>query len=431
MIKNSTLFFYGILGVPIAFLGFPLYIYLPPFYVEHIGLNIGLVGVILLVARLIDMVADPFIGRFCDIYSSKIKIIFISSIFLVISLFFLVKPISNSYLYLFVFSIITYISYSFVLIPYLSLNAILGKNEFDNTKLAFSREIFIILGVLISLLLPYLFLVSNDSKKSLELLLYFVLIIFPVALILFYNKLKSLKIKSENIVHNSFLKSLKILFKNHPNQKKLFFAFLFNNLANALPATLFLFFVKYVLVLEEHTGLFLIIYFLSAIVAFPIWIKISKSIWKKSTWILSICVAIGAFIFVPFLNEGDFLFFSIICIVTGACLGADMAIPSSIQADVASFIKKQEDLTSVLFGFWAMITKLSLAFALAISFITLEFTSFDKQNINEYSVFAIIFLYSTLPIIFKIFAIFFLNRYEMTKWVYKTIEIYNKLLNLN
>lgn len=48
MIKNSTLFFYGILGVPIAFLGFPLYIYLPPFYVEHIGLNIGFVGVILL-----------------------------------------------------------------------------------------------------------------------------------------------------------------------------------------------------------------------------------------------------------------------------------------------------------------------------------------------------------------------------------------------
>lgn len=415
MIKNSTLFFYGILGVPIAFLGFPLYIYLPPFYVEHIGLNIGFVGVILLFARLIDMIADPFIGRFCDIYSSKFKIILISSIFLLISLYFLIKPISNSYFYLFIFSIITYISYSFVLIPYLSLNAILGKNEFDNTKLAFSREIFIIFGVLLSLLLPYIFLVSSDSKKSLELLLLFVLIIFPIALIIFYKKLKSLEIKSENIALNTFFKSLKTLFKSYPNQKKLFFAFLFNSLANALPATLFLFFVKYVLILEEHTGLFLIIYFLSAIVAFPIWIKISKRISKKSTWILSICVAIGAFIFVSFLNEGDFFFFSIICMLTGACLGADMAIPSSIQADVANFIKQKEDLTSVLFGFWAMITKLSLAFALAISFITLEFTGFDKQNINEYSIFAIIFLYSTLPIVFKIFAIFFLNRYEMTK----------------
>ena len=49
MIKNSTLFFYGILGVPIAFLGFPLYIYLPTFYVEHVGLSVGLVGFILLI----------------------------------------------------------------------------------------------------------------------------------------------------------------------------------------------------------------------------------------------------------------------------------------------------------------------------------------------------------------------------------------------
>ncbi len=413
--KNSTLLFYGILGIPIAFLGFPLYIYLPPFYVQHIGLNIGIVGAILLIARLIDMIADPFIGRFCDIYSSKFKIILISSLFLTLGLFFLIKPISNSYLYLFIFSIIIYISYSFVLIPYLSLNAILGKNELDNTKLAFSREIFIIFGVLLSLLLPYLFLVSNDSKKSLELLLYFILIVFPIVLILFYNKLKFLEIKNKNISHNNFFKSLKNLFKKYPNQKKLFLAFLFNNLANALPATLFLFFVKYILVLEQHTGLFLIIYFLSAIIAFPIWIKISKKISKKSTWILSIFIAISAFIFVPFLNEGDFITFSIICIVTGACLGSDMAIPSSIQSDVANFIKKQEDLTSVLFGFWAMITKLSLALALAISFITLEFTSFDKEDINQYSIVAIIFLYSTLPIIFKICAIFFLNRYEMTK----------------
>lgn len=225
MIKNSTLFFYGILGVPIAFLGFPLYIYLPPFYVEHIGLNIGFVGVILLFARLIDMIADPFIGRFCDIYGSKLKIILISSIFLVISLYFLIKPISNSYFYLFIFSIITYISYSFVLIPYLSLNAILGKNEFDNTKLAFSREIFIIFGVLLSLLLPYIFLVSSDSKKSLELLLLFVLIIFPIALIIFYKKLKSLEIKSENIALNTFFKSLKTLLKAIRIKKNYFLLF--------------------------------------------------------------------------------------------------------------------------------------------------------------------------------------------------------------
>ncbi len=408
-------FLYGILGIPIAFLGFPLYIYLPTFYVEHIGLSVGVVGFILLFARLADMILDPFIGRFCDIYSTKFNIIFISSFFLLIGLFFLIKPIYYNTYWLFLFSIITYISYSFVLIPYLSLNSILSLNETDNIRLAFSREIFIIIGVLSSLLMPYIFLVSNNSKKSLEILLYTILFIFPLILLVFYRNLKDLEPKNGKILHNNFFKSLKNFFIDFPYHKKLFFAFLLNNLANALPATLFLFFVKHVLVLEDETGLFLIIYFLSAIIAFPFWIKISSKLTKKATWILSIIVATSAFVFVPFLKEGDFIYFSIICITTGACLGADMALPSSIQAEVANMTKQKEDLTGVLFGFWTMITKLSLALAVAISFISLEVANFESQNINQTSIFIIIFLYSILPIILKIFSIISLLKYEMTK----------------
>lgn len=414
-LKSKAILLYGILGIPIAFLGFPLYIYLPSFYVENIGLNIGVVGAILLIARLIDMIADPFIGRFCDIYNTKFNIILFSSFLLLFSLFFLIKPVFFNSFWLFFFSIITYISYSFVLIPYLSLNAILSKNEKDNTKLAFSREIFIIIGVLISLLIPYIFLVSSDSKKSLELLLYTILIIFPIFVLIFYFKLKDLEIKNENIVHTNFFISLKKFFKNFPHHKKLFFAFLLNNLANALPATLFLFFVKYVLNLEDKTGLFLIIYFLSAVVTFPFWIKLSNKISNKFTWILSIIIAISAFSFVPFLKEFDFYYFAIICVITGMCLGADMALPSSIQADVANQTKqKDEDLTGVLFGFWAMITKLALSLAVAISFITLEFTDFETSNINEPSIIAITIMYSIIPIVLKLFSIILLLKYKPT-----------------
>ena len=92
-----------------------------------------------------------------------------------------------------------------------------------------------------------------------------------------------------------------------------------------------------------------------------------------------------------------------------------MALPSSIQAEVANLTKEKEDLTGVLFGFWAMITKLSLALAVAISFISLEIVNFESQNINQTSIFVIIFLYSILPIILKIFSIISLLKYEMTK----------------
>jgi Na+/melibiose symporter-like transporter len=227
--------------------------------------------------------------------------------------------------------------------------------------------------------------------------------------------LKHLENEKSPILKKEFIKSINIFFNHFPNHKKLFLSFLINNLANALPATLFLFYVKYVLDLEEKTGLFLIIYFLSAMVTFPLWIKLSIKISKKSTWILSMITACCAFIFVPFLQEKDFLYFLIICIVTGMSLGADMALPSSIQADVAQQSKKtNNDISGILFGFWAMITKFSLALAVAISFIILEFTGFDTQNVNEISLIALIVLYSIVPILLKLMSIILLSKYELT-----------------
>ena len=187
--KSNEILTYGILGIPIAFLGFPLYIYLPTFYVEYVNLSVGTVGIILLIARLLDMILDPFIGSFTDKYN-KFNIILVSTFFVLFGLYFLIKPIYFNSLWLFSFSLITYISYSFVMIPYLTLNSQISNNSINNTKLAFSREVFIVFGVLISLLFPYIFLVAEDSKKSLELLLHTCMIIFPIFSIIFYFKLK-------------------------------------------------------------------------------------------------------------------------------------------------------------------------------------------------------------------------------------------------
>lgn len=412
-LKNKTVFFYGILGIPIAFLGFPLYIYLPTFYVQTVGLNIGDVGFILLIARIIDMIFDPFIGHFSDKYFSRFNLILFSVFIVLFGIYFLIKPLYFTPLWLFVFSIITYISYSLIVIPYLTLNSELSKNSFDNTKLSFSREIFTIIGVLIALLIPYIFQISHNPKESLELLLYILLILFPAITLIFYFTTKEEKKKKET--SNDFFKSLNKFFNTFPNHKKLFMAFLINNLANALPATLFLFFVKYVLNLESNTGLFLIIYFSSAIITFKLWINLSKRITKINTWITSILISSTAFIFVPFLQEGDFFYFILVCIFTGICLGADMAIPSSIQSDIAQESKKlNNDISGVLFGFWAMITKLSLAFAVAISFGVLELVSFDIKDITQVHIFTLIILYSIVPIIFKLISVLLLLKYKPT-----------------
>lgn len=71
--NNKRVLIYGSLAIPIAILGMPLYIYLPTYYVESIGLNTATVEITLFIARVLDVIADPFIGRaLIDILVKKV-----------------------------------------------------------------------------------------------------------------------------------------------------------------------------------------------------------------------------------------------------------------------------------------------------------------------------------------------------------------------
>ena len=59
---------YGCPGLPLAALGLPLYVYLPGFYAEQLGLGLSAVGAVLLIARLFDVVSDPIVGAISDRY---------------------------------------------------------------------------------------------------------------------------------------------------------------------------------------------------------------------------------------------------------------------------------------------------------------------------------------------------------------------------
>lgn len=72
-----------------------------------------------------------------------------------------------------------------------------------------------------------------------------------------------------------------------------------------------------------------------AFLGLPIWIYLSKTISKSRLWLVSILLACSVFIFVPFLGEGNYIAFTIISAISGMSLGADMALPTSIQSDIA------------------------------------------------------------------------------------------------
>ena len=72
-IKPSQLMAYGLLGLPLAMLGIPLYLYLPSYYHHQFGLSLTDIGLALLLARLLDVITDPLIGLLSDRYVAKIQ----------------------------------------------------------------------------------------------------------------------------------------------------------------------------------------------------------------------------------------------------------------------------------------------------------------------------------------------------------------------
>lgn len=109
----------------------------------------------------------------------------------------------------------------------------------------------------------------------------------------------------------------------------------------------------------------------------------------------------------PLLGPGDFWPFVAICGLSGLSLGADLALPASIQADVVDLdrLHSGRRRTGLFFAAWSMVSKLSLALAVGIAFPVLELIGFEAGGRNSGpALFGLAALYGLLPVAIKLAA---------------------------
>jgi Na+/melibiose symporter-like transporter len=70
-LSRARLLAYGVTGFPLAALGLPLYVYVPTFYAESLGVGMASVGFALPGVRLFDMASDPVVGALSDHWQSR------------------------------------------------------------------------------------------------------------------------------------------------------------------------------------------------------------------------------------------------------------------------------------------------------------------------------------------------------------------------
>jgi GPH family glycoside/pentoside/hexuronide:cation symporter len=408
---------YALPAFPAATLGLPLLIYLPTFYAGATGLGLAAIGGVLLVARLWDVGVDPAIGWLSDRTRTRwgrrrpwmaaaLPVVLVAS-------YMLFDPPSDAgAAYLLVWTMLAYLGWSMLQIPHQAWGAELSRDYGERNRIAAWRESLTVAGVAVAAALPAIAAAlgwtadgAPPEAAALQILFWTNLIVLPLSGVLLLRGVPE-PVPVPPAPGFDLSAGWALLRANAPF-RILVVGYLLNGVANALPATLFLLFAGDVLGARGIEGALLLVYFVAGIASVPLWLRAAKLWGKHRTWCTAMLANCAAFAPVPFLGAGDVPSFLIVCLATGLCFGADLALPSSMQADVVDVDTAAGggQRTGLYFAVWAVAGKFALALAPAIAFPLLDMAGYVRGAESTDGHLALGALYAWVPVAFKLAAV--------------------------
>ena len=247
----SNLLCYGVLALPLAFAGMPLYIHAPDFYAVQYQVPLATLGIILLLMRAFDAIQDPLIGVLSDRYASKRFAIMAVGICLFgISFYMLFHPQQERVVAWFAVSmVLATTAFSIISINLYSLGAILSKDTHEKTRIVSYREVFGLIGLILASILPTLLQNNAEPKTAFhQLSMVFIMVLAITSIIFLWGAPKHTSSLKKEKHSNGFLKSLS---KTH---LMFFVIYGLSLLASAIPAVLVIFFIRDALGGDAYTG---------------------------------------------------------------------------------------------------------------------------------------------------------------------------------
>ena len=388
---------YATPALPLALFALPLYVHLPKLYAEHAGLPLALIGAALLAARLLDAICDPLIGRWCDRHRRRKQMLLLALPLLIAGGYMLFLPPADAGLaWLLGGLVLAYAGYSLAIINHHAWGAEFPSNEGGRLQATAWREGAALLGVLLAAGLPAS--LADTLVEGVARLFWLFIPVLCVTVLLAVVWVPPPLLRRAGDDHDAPLS----LWRS-PAFRHLVVAYGINGIAAAVPATLVLFYVDDVLQAGEWSSAFLLLYFWSAVLALPFWASLAARIGRLAAWRCSMWLAMGSFIVTPFLAAGDALFFTGVCFVSGLALSADLAMPPALLAEHVA----QHGRAATSYGWWAAVTKLTLALAAGIA---LPLVSAFGYVPGQGGHVALAWVYGGLPLLFKLAALLWLLR---------------------
>lgn len=389
---------FALFGAVLAAAGLPIYIHAPKFYVDEYGVSLAALGAVLFGLRLLDVVQDPALGWLSRrLRDHRALAVAVASSVLAISMIglFGVAPPFNPVIWFAITLTLLFSSFSFLTISFYAQGVATAKTLGVNghVRLAGWRETGALVGVSIAAVAPVA-LVGLGSNPFLVFAVLFAVSVFAAVLAMRSNWTSAKEPAAPGVMP----------FLRDPLARRLLIIALLNATPVAVTSTLFLFFVESRLEAPGWEGPLLLLFFVAAAVCAPIWSRLAQSIGAKPALMLGMSLSIIAFGGAAFLGAGDVTPFVIICIASGAALGADMTLLPALFATRSAEIAPE---AAEGFGLWSFVSKLSLAFAAVVLLPLLDAAGLQSGagGSPESALTTLTFFYAILPCFLKLAAL--------------------------
>ena len=395
---------YGLMGLPLAFAALPLYVILPNHYAREFGVPLAALGAVLLGARLLDALIDPWLGRLNDRLMARsgravLAAGAVAALLLALGLLLLFFPQlvlrapagADLLRWAALMLMLSYLGYSLLSISHQSWGALLGGDEAQRGRITGTREALALAGVLIASVLP--------SAAGLPV----ALAVFASLLLLAWCTWQRSLVPQRPVPGHGRVSLMRPLADSR--FRRLLGVFMLNGIASAVPATLVLFFVQDRLQASAAMEpAFLGVYFLSAAVSMPAWLALVRRLGLARSWLLGMVLAVLVFIWAALLSVGDAWPFLLVCALSGLALGADLALPSAMLAGLLQSRPGAAAAAGASFGWWNFVAKLNLALAAGLSLPLLEAFGYRPGARDPQALQALTLAYCLLPCVLKVLA---------------------------
>jgi GPH family glycoside/pentoside/hexuronide:cation symporter len=387
---------YGIGDIAICLYWSGVGLYLLYFYTDVVGISPSLAGLIYGIGMFWDAITDPFMGYMAERTRTKWGVyrpyLLFGNIPLALSfiLLFWVPPLEGGALFFFLLfaNLLHRTCFTLVSVPFSSLTPRITSDSQERTNLTGFRMLGAQTGTNLMALLafPIIFWVGGEDES----LGFVVLATIAGLAALGIHAITFLTVKEPSNdqgierVGGSLSEAAKAIGKNGPFWL-VFSATLIVGITTIFFGNNLIYYTKYALNLHEHQGTIL---FTSGIVAFlsiPIWWLISNNIGKKLTWLISSSITLIALLvfYLYEINTLTELLFLVAFIGFGSGAGGILfwsMLPDTIEyGEVHTGVRSE----SSLYGFMTFAQKGSIAFAIIILGLVLDFIGFQANEVQS------------------------------------------------